>query len=204
MTDTLMTDGQHPHADTQQNATAHTDTQQPPNDSEPIAQEPSGTQNSESGQQGEGAPEKYEFTQPEGQQFDSAVLAAYSEIAKELDLPQAHAQKVIDKVAPVIQARQAEHLAQVKQDWAAAATTDKEFGGDNLQVNMSVAKKALDAFGTPELKGLLEETGLGNHPEVIRMFYRAGKAIQQDTVVMGAAPNSASPSIEQRLYPNMK
>ncbi len=201
MNETLMTDGQHTHADTQQNATAHTETQQHTSDSEHT--EPDVT---ESGQQAadEGAPEKYEFTQPDGQQFDSAVLAAYSEIAKELKLPQAHAQKVIDKVAPVIQARQAEHLAQVKQDWAAAATIDKEFGGDNLQINMSAAKKALDAFGTPELKGLLEETGLGNHPEVIRMFYRAGKAIQQDTVVMGAVSNSASPSIEHRLYPNMK
>lgn len=42
----------------------------------------------------EGAPEKYEFVEPEGAKFDSAVLDTFSEVAKELNLSQENAQKV--------------------------------------------------------------------------------------------------------------
>ena len=52
----------------------------------------------------EGAPESYEFKAPEGTQFDDAVIGAFSEVAKELNLPQDQAQKVLDKMAPVIAA----------------------------------------------------------------------------------------------------
>jgi hypothetical protein len=63
---------------------------------------------------------------------------------------------------------------------------DKEFGGDKLSENLGVAKKALDAFGTAELRSLLNQSGLGDHPEVIRFMYRAGKAISEDRFVGGA------------------
>jgi hypothetical protein len=52
-----------------------------------------------------------------------------------------------------------------------------------LAENLSVAKKALDAFGSPELRVLLEQSGLGNNPEVIRFMFRAGKAISEDSFV---------------------
>jgi hypothetical protein len=67
-----------------------------------------------------------------------------------------------------------------------SSKTDQEFGGEKLSENLSVAKKALDAFGTPELRKLLDDSGLGNHPEVIRMMYRAGKAISEDRFVGGS------------------
>ena len=66
------------------------------------------------------------------------------------------------------------------------AGQDKEFGGPALAENLSVAKKALDAFGTAELRTLLNESGLGNHPEIVRLFFRAGKAISEDRVVTGS------------------
>jgi hypothetical protein len=67
-----------------------------------------------------------------------------------------------------------------------ASKQDKEFGGPALAENLSVAKKALDAFGTAELRTLLNESGLGNHPEIVRLFFRAGKAISEDRVVTGS------------------
>jgi hypothetical protein len=125
----------------------------------------------------QGAPEKYEFTLPEGIQLDDQGTAAFSEIAKELNLSQDAAQKVLDKMGPVIAGRHAETLAQAKAQWVEGAKSDKEFGGDQLGENLAIAKKGLDTFGTPELRTLLNESGLGNHPEIIRAFFRAGKAI---------------------------
>lgn len=152
-----------------------------------------------------GAPEKYEFKAPEGGAFDDAVLGAFSEVAKELNLPQDEAQKVIDKVAPVLQARQAEQLAAVSNEWAQSARVDKEFGGDKLDENLATAKKALDAFASPELRTLLNESGLGNHPEMIRLMYRAGKAISEDRFVAG---KTGSPQGQRdhakSLYPSQQ
>lgn len=148
-------------------------------------------------------PEKYEFKQPEGQQFDSEVLNAYSEVAKELQLSQEAAQKVLDKVAPVMHQRQLQQIEKVRTEWVTASKSDKEFGGDKLPENLSVAKKALDKFGTPELRKLLEDTGLGNHPEIIRAFYRAGKGISEDAFVVGSRVAAAERDPAKVLYPNM-
>ena len=134
----------------------------------------------------EGAPEKYEFNSKvtdAPNELDPEVLTAFGDVAKELNLPQAAAQKVLDKVAPVIQARQAKVLEDVKAGWVSDSQADKEFGGENLNDNLEVAKTALDAFGNQALKSLLVETGFGNHPEIIRFMYRAGKAISEDSYV---------------------
>lgn len=139
-----------------------------------------------------GAPEAYEFKSNTGKEFDPEVMTSFSEVAKELNLPQDAAQKMIDKLAPKIQERQQQVIDQVRTDWAQQASSDKEYGGEKLAENLSVAKKALDAFGTPELRSLLNESGLGNNPEVIRFMYRAGKAISEDRFVGGASSGSKS------------
>lgn len=150
-----------------------------------------------------GAPEAYEFKAPEGASFDDAVIKAYSEVAKELNLPQESAQKVLDKVAPVLAQRQAEQIQAAQTEWANTSKSDAEFGGEKLDENLGIAKKALETFGTPELGKLLNESGLGNHPEVIRLLYRAGKAISEDSFVGSGKAAKAEKSIAQRMYPNM-
>lgn len=199
-TETLMTDGQdNQTADATQAEPTNEDVQKPDGATEP--EKADGKPEAEQDNPEDGAPEQYEFKAPEGQKFDDAVLGAFSEVAKELNLSQSAAQKVLDKVAPVIQARQLEQIEAVRTAWAESAKTDKEFGGDKLNESLSVAKKALDQFGSPELKKLLNESGLGNNPEVIRAFYRAGKAISEDTFVGGKAPK-ANANDARTLYPN--
>ena len=162
----------------------------------------------------QGAPETYEFNTKitdDSSELDPEVVTAFGEVAKELDLPQDAAQKVLDKVAPVIQAKQAKVLEQAKTDWANDSQADKEFGGENLAENLNIAKTALDAFGSKALKSLLHETGFGNHPEIIRFMYKAGKAISEDSYVgnsEGAMSQGADPkdfnSIANALYSNQQ
>ena len=162
----------------------------------------------------EGAPDKYEFNNKVADapdELDPEVLTAFGDVAKELNLPQDAAQKVLDKVAPVIQARQAKAIEETKVDWANQSKSDQEFGGESLTDNLNVAKASLDTFGTDALKSLLQETGLGNHPEVIRFMYRAGKAISEDSYVgnsEGAMSQGADPkdfnSIANALYSNQQ
>ena len=133
-----------------------------------------------------GAPETYEFNtklSDDSLELAPEIVTTFGEVAKELDLPQDAAQKVLDKVAPVIQARQAEQVEKARVEWAEESKSDDEFGGETFETNLEVAKTALNAFGTDPFKQLLSESGLGNHPEVIRFMYRAGKAISEDSYV---------------------
>jgi hypothetical protein len=144
----------------------------------------------------QGAPEKYEFKASEGKAFDAEVLTAFADVAKELNLTQDAAQKVLDRMAPKMEARQAQQIETLRTQWADSSKVDKEFGGEKLSENLSTAKKALDQFGTPELRSLLNESGLGNHPEFIRFMFRAGKSISEDRYVgqaNGAAPTRGQP-----------
>lgn len=150
-------------------------------------------------EEAQGAPEKYEFAPIDGVTVSDGVISEFSTVAKELGMTQEAAQKVLSKMAPALQASQAAQIEAIRGDWANKSTADTEFGGEKLQENLSVAKKALDTFGTPELRALLNESGLGNHPEIIRAFYRAGKAISEDKFVGGA---SGAPRTAKSFYPN--
>lgn len=146
----------------------------------------------------EGAPEQYTFEPVEGVQVAESITASFASVAKELNLSQEAAQKVLGQMAPAIQKHQAEQIEAMRSEWANAATKDAEFGGEKLQENLSVAKKALEAFGTPELRQLLNESGLGNHPEVIRLLYRAGKSTSEDKFVSGASGQTRS--LDERSF----
>lgn len=153
------------------------------------------------------APEKYEFKAPEGVTLDPEALGEFEGLAKELKLSQEDAQKVTDigaKMAQKWAANQAEAIQTAAAEWASTSSADKEFGGENLAENLATSKKALDAFGTPELTTLLNDSRLGNHPEVIRFMYRAGKAISGDRMVTGGAgaATAAGTSTAKSLYPN--
>ncbi|CAB3624657.1 peptidase [Achromobacter pestifer] len=152
-----------------------------------------------------GAPEQYEdFAAPEGVQLDAELVGDLKTIAKELNLSQKDAQRVADlgpKLLQKLQGHQAEAFAQVRQTWADDAKADKEIGGEAFDENLGVAKKALESFGTPELRTLLNESGIGNHPEVIRFMVRAGKAISSDTFVAGERRGaSAQRDLASNLY----
>lgn len=153
----------------------------------------------------EQVPEQYaDFAFEEGKALDTGLADDIKATAKELGLTQSQAQKLADlalKRTESAQSQQAEMLAQARDEWAGQAKADKEFGGDAIEANLAMARKALDTFGTPELKALLNESGLGNHPEVIRFFYRSGKAISEDRVIRGGAAGQPTDPAK-RLFPN--
>lgn len=154
-----------------------------------------------------GAPESYsDFTLPEGVALDPEVMGEFKAAAKELNLPQDAAQKLADIGAKMTlknaQAMDAK-LTEVKAEWKQQAAVDKEFGGDKYEASKGAAATVFQTFGTPALKDLLESSGLGDHPEMIRWAYRVSKAISPDTVVIGRQP-SAPEDPAKKLYPNQK
>lgn len=145
----------------------------------------------------------YKFEMPEGIELDKSSSDEFVAIAKELKLPTDAAKKLVDLEVKRVQAQQQAHTKLV-ESWAESVKADKEIGGDKLDENLGIARKAIDTFGTPELKELLNSTGMGNHPEVVKLAYRIGKAISEDTFVRGApkAPSTES-DLAKSLFPSM-
>jgi hypothetical protein len=150
----------------------------------------------------EGAPETYEFVAPEGVELDKDLLGEFHPVAKELNLKQADAQKLVDIAAKII-TKQFDALAATHEAWAESSRTDKDIGGDNLQPSLTLGKKVLDAFGSPELRTVLNETKLGNHPALIKAFAKIGKAMSEDVLVIGEGTTPSADPLHA-LYPTMK
>ena len=133
----------------------------------------------------------YEFELPEGVQFADGEVDEFKTVAKDLKLPKDAAQRILDIATKREQAR-AEAFATQVSKWADEVKADKELGSEE---SLAAAVKAVDAFGTPELKELLNSTGMGNHPEVVRLMAKIGKAISEDKVIAGRTGGNAPPRL---------
>lgn len=153
-----------------------------------------GQESTKEEEKAETAPEEYaEFTMPEGVELNSDILAEASPLFKELGLSQENAQKLVDFHANQVQAitqSQDDAYNQLMNEWTTETTA--EFG-DNLQETVAYAQAAIEKFGSPEVKQLFSDHGLGNHKEVIRFLSQVGRLTKEDV------PGEGSPGAEQTL-----
>lgn len=154
---------------------------------------------------GESSEDFEDFDLPEGITADDELLKQAKPLFKELGLNQEQAQKLVsmyaDRISEVTQG-QVESFNQLTQDWLNQAQSDKEFGGDKFDESIQDARAAINKFGTPELKQLMDETGVGNHPEVIRMMTKVGKLLREDNPGTGGNPTSQPTDRVSILYPS--
>ncbi|WP_375650698.1 hypothetical protein [Bartonella sp. OT172YNZD] len=151
--------------------------------SEQDQQEPQKKEGDQKSSETFGAPESYSFKEFEGADFDPIIENGLKEAARELNLSQVAMDKFMDKMVPLALQRQKERMEAFSQEFVTASTNDEEFGGEKLQENLAIAQRAMGQFGSPELKEFLNQSGLGNHPELIRAFYRVGKNMSEDGYV---------------------
>jgi len=150
------------------------------------------------------APEEYgTFELPDNFDMNEETLGEYHTFAKENNLTQEQAQRGVDMVAQMKQAEMTQWVEQQKS-WVDDAKSDAEYGGDKFEQNIAVAVKARDSFGTSEFNEMLDTSGLGNHPEMIRFLNRVGKAISEDSVVVGGTSTTGNQTREAVLYPSMQ
>ena len=171
-----------------------------------------------SGDEGEGegddaVPEKYEFEPPEGVEVDPSKIEGFGETAKELGLSQKQFQQLVEydikRSAAALEEMSTQFSERINH-WAEETKADKELGGEELDANLGLAKQAIDTFGSPQLAKLIDAPsadnpdglGLGNHPEVIRLFYRVGRAISESDLVTGDTKIEGRDSLE-KMYPTM-
>lgn len=88
--------------------------------------------------------------------------------------------------------------------WEAELKADKDFGGEAFDANVGLAIKGLDAVGSPALRQVLDQTGMGSHPEVVRAFKKVGELVADAPFATAAQPAQPAKSLGERMYPNMK
>jgi hypothetical protein len=161
-------------------------------------------------------PEKYELSAPEGMTFDDDALAVADPVFRELGLTNDAAQKLMPVAGDFAQrvASAALERAQVdaetqfaaqKATWADEAKKDAEIGGAKWDETVTLSARALDMLGYPAgspFRQFLTETGLGNHPEMIRAMRRIGERVSDDSFERGnGASNTPPKSVADRWYP---
>lgn len=139
-----------------------------------------------------GAPEKYDLaaTMPEGMAFDEEAFAAVEPVLREMDLSVHAAAKLVgayaEKVIPLIEQRANQSAdeagAEIRAQWARETQADKELGGAKLEETKSLAARAMARFLPQGEEGqtfrtFLNESGLGNHPQMVRLLSRVGREL---------------------------
>lgn len=154
---------------------------------------------------------KYTLTMPDGVELDTGLADALGPEFKELGLTNAQANKLVGKYIETMQKRAGDHEASPEGAWSAAAhqyfkangtpekwadtaKADKDIGGDKWGSTVENATRFTNKFGTPALKEFLNASGGGNHPELIRVFAKAGELIREDSPPSGGASGGGKPA----------
>ena len=137
---------------------------------------------------------------PEGVSWAQDALDRFSALAEEIHLSPQQAEKLVQLEASYARetrdAQAKEHEAQMS---AWAQQTRALFGPD-YEREMARAVAAADTFGGEELRALLAQTGLGNHPVIVRTFNEIGKRISEDNTPLGDPSVSGDKTFAEALY----
>nr|DAP63638.1 MAG TPA: putative protease [Caudoviricetes sp.] len=131
-----------------------------------------------------------------GENVDAGEAQFLSQIAQESGADAASASKLVQDLTLYGQVK---HDLQV-QDWEAASRADPEFGGEKLAENLAIANRVFEAYDPQGIiRGLLQETGYGNHPDLIRFMLAIGRDLSPDRMV---SASGASGLDARAFFPN--
>lgn len=152
----------------------------------------------------EGAPEKYELSlkADDGTDItlDDELVAEADPVLRDLNLSNEQANKLLPLATKMLANGQQSAIQQVidagaaqRKEWLDAFKADPDIGGSNRKDTEAKAAVGLDAMGFTKdhpFRKALDETGFGNHPDVIRTFRQLGELAGEDGTF--ARSNSAS------------
>jgi hypothetical protein len=163
------------------------------------------------------APEEYaDFTMPEGTSLDEASATEFKGLAKELDLTQEQAQKLLsfggDKIKALAEAPY-KAWSETQTKWQAEVKADPEIGGTKFQDSVKAAALVFqpgesNPFVTNDadaqaLREALNMTGAGNNPALVKLFVRMGNLLKEPGNLTGG-PMNKSKDFLNAMYPKMQ
>lgn len=151
------------------------------------------------------SPEDYVFQFAPETVVDTALIDEFKRFAFEQKMSLENARlmaKFYEKHVLGQSKKQSQEQAEVLQTMQKACEEDSEFGGMNFYDNMRYAKAAMLRFDDGSLAKILNETGFGSHPEVVRFMYRVGRALAEKDLPK-AKERIEEKSAAELFYPSM-
>jgi hypothetical protein len=150
-------------------------------------------------------PDYSSLTLPEGLTVEDPILGAFLDAAKEKGQDPALVQSIVDSVAPkMMEALQAPYREwqNTQREWTAAIHSDPEIGGQNVAKVQAVVARMLDnpVFCDPDLRQVMDYTGAGNNPAVVRSLYRIASALTEGHPTAVGRPAPQPRSAAEVLY----
>jgi hypothetical protein len=150
-----------------------------------------------------GKPDEYAYKLPEGlteDRIDKARVDTWRKEMHEAGIPKIAADRLLSKyLAEEHGSYQAQIQAKTKALEQGELSLKQEFG-DKFDEKVNYARLALRTFGNDELSAILEQTGLGSNPAVVKLFSTIGEKLGDDRARGngGASGNVyASPELAQ-------
>lgn len=139
---------------------------------------------------------------PEKTLLEAVELEATKKFATEHGLNNEQAAAILHEkemaVANFLEARMDQEKA-VIEGWVNSVKSDPEIGGDNFNKNVELSKRVVGRFANSAFVELLNSSGFGNHPEVVRFLSRVGDAMGSGSLTRGSQTAGAK-TIEQVFY----
>ena len=156
-----------------------------------------------------------ELKWPEGFAPDTKFVGEkFMPLLKEAGIKGEHAQKLADLYVGLKQTEAQQSAAKVEQaekSWAEALNKDPDFGGQKFEATRMQAHKAMKAYADADTAALLDTPiagfgRLGNHPALIKLMARAGRAMAESTVAgtVNSPPKSPNATFGDLMYPSMQ
>jgi hypothetical protein len=138
---------------------------------------------------------EYALTLPKDSVLDASAIERTTAFAKAAGLAPVVAQKALDYAqAEVAADRTRQETAQAEafktlttKTWVDEVKNDPTFGGEKFLKTVEDVKRAADVFLTADDREALNTSGWGNHPMLVRLFARIGKAMANDGMVTGGS-----------------
>lgn len=156
-------------------------------------------------------PEAYELTLPEGMALDADLLGEVTPVFKEIGLTNEAANKLMPFAAKLLEksrtpfeTQMLEAISAQRKAWLDEAKSAEDIGGPKWDATLGVAAKGLDAMGFKagtQFRALLNDSGLGNHPDMIRAFAKLGELAGEEGDFARADAGAPVDALSE-MYPN--
>lgn len=129
-------------------------------------------------------PEDYELSVPEHFFMDEEIETEFRSMASERGWSKEDVQK-LQSMQVKLYEKQATAHAEMVSKWGEDLKADKEIGGSEYDANAGRAIQTMHEFFSPEARELMDRTGMGNHPEIVKGFVRIGKLFGEGATMSG-------------------
>lgn len=162
-----------------------------------------------------GSPENYDYSTvalPEGMQLDAELVNEFNPLAKELNLSNDSANKLMalgvklaQKNAATFKEAAVQAAIAEKNSYLEQLNSDKELNvlnTDDYNKYLDVANQGYNAVATKEFKAFVNAKGLTHHPEFIKVFHKIGELCSDSSIPDAKLPPSVEKSAADILYGN--